>query len=108
MSSLQDRIDEFHRSGVEVYGLSVDTHHAAGAWAQQLGVTFPMLSDFNREAMTALGIMLDELGVYRNVANRAIIVVDRDRTVRHVDVAPLRGMPDADAALAAVRAMAEG
>jgi len=108
MSSLQDRIDEFRRSGVEVYGISVDTHFAAAAWAKELGLTFPMLSDFNREGMTALGITLDEFIGYRNISHRAIIIVDRDRVVRYVDVAPIRGMPDPDAALNAARALAHG
>lgn len=108
MSSLQDRIDEFRRSGVEVYGLSVDTHFAAAAWAKELGLTFPMLSDFNREGMTALGITLDEFIGYRNISHRAIIIVDRDRVVRYMDVAPIRGMPDPDAALNAARALAHG
>ena len=108
MSSLQDRIDEFRRSGVEVYGLSVDTHFAAAAWAKELGLTFPMLSDFNREGMTALGITLDEFIGYRNISHRAIIIVDRDRVMRYVDVAPIRGMPDPDAALNAARALAHG
>lgn len=108
MSQLQDRIDEFHRLGVEVYGLSVDTHFAAGAWAEDLGITFPMLSDFNREAMTTLGIQLDEFAGYRQVSNRAIFIVDRDGTLVYKDVIPQpRELPDAEAALAKVREMAE-
>ena len=107
MSSLQDRIDEFRRSGVEVYGISVDTHFAAAAWAKELGLTFPMLSDFNREGMTALGIMIDDFIGYRGVSHRAIIIVDRDRVVRYADVAPIRELPHPDAALSAARALAE-
>lgn len=108
MSQLQDRIDEFHRLGAEVYGISVDPHHSAKAWAEVRGITFPMLSDFNREAMTALGIMLDEFGGYRGVANRAIIIIDPSGTIVHKDVAPIRGMPDIPGALEKLRALAQG
>lgn len=90
-----------------MYGLSVDTHFAAAAWAKELGVTFPLLSDFNREGMTALGIMLEEFAGYRGVSNRAIVIVDRARTVVHAEVAPLRALPDTDAALRAAQRLAQ-
>ncbi|HUZ00338.1 MAG TPA: redoxin domain-containing protein, partial [Thermomicrobiaceae bacterium] len=61
---MQDRIDEFHRSGAEVFGISADSQHAAGVWAAAEGFAFPLLSDFSRVAMTAYGVKRDESDPY--------------------------------------------
>lgn len=106
MSDMQDRIDEFHRLGAEAFGISVDSHHAAGVWAAAEGFSFPLLSDFKREAMTAYGVKRDEDDPY-SVSRRALFVIDRSGKIVFADVPEGRGLPDADAALAKVREIAE-
>ncbi len=65
-----------------------------------------MLSDLNREAMTAYDVVREKVSFYRNVAARALIVIDRSGVIRHREVAPPRQIPDVGAALAAVQALA--
>ena len=57
-----------------MYGVSVDSHHANAAFARSLGVTFPLLSDWKREASAAYGILLPEAGY----SGRATFVVGKD------------------------------
>ena len=105
MSDMQDRIDEFHRLGAEVFGISADSQFAAGVWAAAEGFSFPLLSDFRREAMTAYGVKREPDDPY-SVARRALFVIDRTGKIVHADVPEGRGMPDADAGLARVRELA--
>ena len=105
MSDMQDRIDEFHRLGAEAFGISADSPFAAGVWAAAEGFTFPLLSDFNRQAMTAYGVKRDPDDPY-SISRRALFVVDRSGTVVYAEVPEGRDLPNADAALAKVREIA--
>jgi|SRR5579884_4018628 len=107
LSRLQDNIDEFRRFGAQVVGISVDPHHSQAAFARERGFSFPMLSDFNKEAMAAFDIAIENQGGYRGVDRRSIFIVRPDRTVVHADVPMERGvLPDVTAALARVRDLA--
>ncbi|MCX2726994.1 redoxin domain-containing protein [Thermomicrobium sp. 4228-Ro] len=100
------RIEEIRALGAEVYAISCDSHFAQAAWARELGVGFPFLSDWNRDVIAAYDVKLDELAGYREVPARALVVVDRDGTIVHRDRAPLRELPDVEAAVAALRSLA--
>jgi peroxiredoxin len=109
LSQLQDNIDEFRRLGAQVFGISVDTHYTQEVFATERGISYGMLSDFNREAMTVYGIRIEDLGGYHGVARRSIWVVDQNQKVVHADVPTERGVrPDVEAALNAVRQLDQG
>ena len=50
-------------------------------FAQDLGLTFPLLSDFNREVSTKYGI----LNTQRSFAVRTTYVIDKSGIVRRID-----------------------
>ncbi|MFN3336169.1 MAG: redoxin domain-containing protein [Thermomicrobium sp.] len=106
MSQLWDKIDEIRTLGAEVYAISCDSHFAQEAWARELGVDFPFLSDWSREVITAYDLKIDEFIGYREVPARAIVIVDRDGMIVYRERAPLRALPDVEAALAALRSFA--
>ncbi|HET7036298.1 MAG TPA: redoxin domain-containing protein [Thermomicrobiaceae bacterium] len=107
MSELQDNLDEFRRAGAQVFGLSADAYHSQHAFAVQRELEFPMLSDFNKEAMTALGIKMEDSGGYHGVSRRSIFILAQDGTVAYADVPTERGVrPDVPAALAKVQQLA--
>jgi len=81
MKAYQDGIAKFQDADTEVFGLSVDSNPANQHWAQELGVSFPLLSDFNRKASADYGI----LNVERGMANRATFVVDKEGKIAHVE-----------------------
>jgi peroxiredoxin len=68
-------------------GVSVDSWQSNEVFARQLGVTFPLLSDFRREVSRAYGV-LDEDRYY---SGRAVFVIDRDGRLVHADVSPDSG-----------------
>ncbi len=102
-----DRIDEIRALGAEVYGITCDSHFVLAAWAKELGIGLPMLSDWSREVITAYDVKLDELIGYRDVPDRAIIIVDRDGTIVYRErVAQPRDLPNVEAAIEALRSLA--
>ncbi len=46
-------------------------------------LNFPLLSDANRDAIPAYGVLLPELAGIKNLANRAVFVVDSTGVVRY-------------------------
>ena len=62
-------------------GVSVDSQFANKAYAQQIGVTFPLLSDFTRAVTTEYGILNDKFPV----AHRTTFVIDKEGIIRHID-----------------------
>jgi peroxiredoxin len=101
-------LDEIRQLGAEVFGISADSHFALAAWARERGFTYPLLSDWGREVITAYDVKLEELAGYRDVPDRAIITVDRDGTIVYRDRIPRpRELPDVDAAVRRLRELAE-
>jgi peroxiredoxin len=70
--------------GARVLGVSVDSWYANQAFAEKLGVGFPLLSDFAHEASRAYGVYMPE----RRHSGRALFVVDREGRLAYKDVAP--------------------
>lgn len=68
-------------------GISIDSPAANRAFAKQIGVTFPLLSDMNRKVLTAYGIlkMYDLKEEKYNWARRTTIVVDKEGRIQHVE-----------------------
>ena len=69
--------------GGRTLGISVDSWQANEVFARQIGVRFPLLSDFDREVCRAYGVF-DEA---RFTSGRALFVVDRAGNVAHAEVA---------------------
>ena len=86
--AFSDRLDEFHKLGAEVFGVSIDSKFTHHAWAQRPrreggveGIRFPLLADVNKDACYAYGVLNDE-----GVALRATFVIDPDGVVQHATV----------------------
>jgi peroxiredoxin (alkyl hydroperoxide reductase subunit C) len=66
-----------------VFGISVDSHWANTAFARHLGLRFPLLSDFRREASAAYGMLVPGAGF----SGRGTFVVDRHGRIAYRDLA---------------------
>ena len=103
MELLRDRSVELEALGVRPLGISRDSPWTHIAWAQALDLSFPLLSDFNGDAVDAFGIAFEFNGL-RGVAERSAFVVDTDGTVRGAWRYGTGDLPDFDELLRAVRA----
>jgi peroxiredoxin len=69
-----------------VFGISVDTPFALKAFADQQKLSFPLLSDFNKEAIRAFDVVNPEMVGLKGIAKRAVFVISKDGTVRYKEV----------------------
>ena len=73
-------------SDTVVFGISIDSPAANAAFAKQIGVTFPLLSDMNHKVLTSYGILkkYDVKGDQYEWADRTTFVVDKEGKIQHV------------------------
>ena len=73
----------------------MDTFFALKAWADANKFTFPLLSDFNKEVTPPYGVLNPDMIGLKNIAKRAVFVIDRAGVVRHKEVVEdARNEPD--------------
>ncbi len=77
MGQLQQDIGRFEEKGAKILGISVDSPRSHRAWAEERGIGFPLLSDFQREVVEDYGVK-HETGF----PQRAYFVIDREGVVR--------------------------
>src|SRR5438552_12593040 len=81
MKAYQADIAKFDATDTQIFGVSVDSVPANREFAKQIGVTFPLLSDFKRTVVKQYGIFNEEGGY----GNRATFVIDKDGLIQHID-----------------------
>ena len=104
MIALQERLADFESAGASLFGISADSPFSQGAFREEHGIEFDLVSDMGGDAIRAYGLEMEipDLGLY-GIANRAVFVLDDDGTVVHSWVADdPTNEPDYDALIAAV------
>jgi peroxiredoxin len=81
MKAYQADIAKFEATQTQVFGMSVDSIPANREFAKQLGVTFPILSDFKRTVVKDYGVFIEEQGF----GNRATFLIDKEGIIRHIE-----------------------
>ncbi len=81
MKAYQADIAKFEESETQIFGLSMDSGPANREFAKQLGVTFPLLSDWDRVVVKDYGIFTGK----DKYLSRATFVVDKEGIIRHVE-----------------------
>ena len=108
MCAFRDGMAEYGTLNAQVIGISVDMPYSQKAFADQYGLTFPLMSDYNREAVRAFDVQDPNFagGLLPGVAMRSVFVLDRQGAVRYKWVADEQGTePDYAAVEAAVKAL---
>ena len=81
----------------QVLGVSVDVSGALAAFAEKLGLTYPLLSDFSRDTVKKYGVMDDDpSSAYYRMARRAYFVIDKQGIIRYKHVTEAKHMLDAE------------
>ena len=78
----RDDVSQFEGIGAQVLGVSVDSMWTHAAFADKLGLTYPLLADFHPKGAVAksYGLYNDE----RGMSKRATVIVDKDGKVAWV------------------------
>lgn len=77
-------LDQLRRA--QVFGISVDTPFALKAFANEQKLTFPLLSDFNKEVIRAYDVFNPEMVGLKGIAKRAVVLLGGDGVVRYKEV----------------------
>ena len=104
MGLLRDRSADFDEAGVRVFGVSRDSPYTHLAWREVLELNFPLLSDWNGEAVAGFGIAQDYNGM-QGVAERTAFLVDEGGSVRRAWRYDASEVPDMDELVSAARVL---
>ncbi len=103
LPELQAELPRFHALETEVLGISVDSWYANQEFARKLGLSFTLLSDFDRAACAAYGVLVPDRGYSR----RALFLVDKAGRIAWREIAPTpTDIPSTRGALAALEGLA--
>jgi peroxiredoxin len=86
MCTFRDSASELNRVNAQVFGITVDTFFALKAWAEKDHLTYPLLSDFNKDVIRAYGVVNPDMIGLKDISKRAVFVVDQAGIVRHAEV----------------------
>ena len=107
LCTFQDALAQLNKTSAQVYGISVDTFFTLKAFQEQQKLTFPLLSDFNKQVIREYGVFNEDMIGLKGIARRAVFVIDKDGVVRHREVLDdARNEPDYDAVHKALAALA--
>ena len=108
LCTFRDSLAQLNKADGQVFGISVDTFFTLKAFHDQQQLTFPLLSDFNKQVIREYGVFNEDMIGLKGIAKRAVFVIDREGIVRHKEVLDdARNEPDYQRALA-VAATAPG
>jgi peroxiredoxin len=105
LCTFRDRMSALNAVSAQVYGISVDTFFTLKAFRDSQGLTFPLLSDFNKEVINLYDVVNPDMIGLKNIAKRAVFVLDKAGVVRHRQVLEdARNEPNYDQVIRAVEA----
>ena len=83
LCAVADDFSGWERVGANVIALSVDSPYTNVKYAESVGASFPVVSDFNREATRAYDVERTDVEGLLSVSERAAFVIDSGGTIRY-------------------------
>ena len=77
MKNFQQNLQKLEAADTQVLGVSMDSPFANKAFADQIGVTFPLLSDWGGEVTHQYGLYVDKY----KAARRVNFLIGKDGTI---------------------------
>ena len=86
LCTFRDQLARLNHARAQVYGISVDTFFALKAFHDAQRLTFPLLSDFNKQVIRDYGVFNEDMIGLHGIAKRAVFVLDANGLVRYREV----------------------
>ena len=107
LCTFRDSIAKLAQANAQVYGIGVDTFFALKAFHDHEKLSFPLLSDFNKQVIREYGVFNEDMIGLKGIAKRAVFVIDKDGVVRHREVLEdARNEPDYEKVFGALASLA--
>ena len=98
LCSVRDNLGFYNNVKAEVFGISVDSPQTLAIFKEEQGLNFTLLSDFNKEASAAYGVLYELFGWMKGVSKRSAFVIDKSGIIRYAEVLENAGeVPDFEA-----------
>lgn len=93
MQAYEKAADRFAALDAVVFGISLDAGPSKRAWAESLGISFDLLSDFHPhgQVATAYGVMRKD-----GISERAIFIVNKQGKIAWVKLYDIPEQPDVE------------
>jgi len=82
MKNFQQNLKKLEATDTQVLGVSMDSAFANHAFAEQIGVTFPLLSDWGGDVTKKYGLYSDQY----KAARRVNFLIDKDGRIKEEQV----------------------
>jgi len=86
LCTFRDSMARLGQAKAQVYGISVDTFFTLKAFQDQQKLTFPLLSDFNKQVIRDYGVFNEDMIGLKGIAKRGVFVIDKSGVVRYREV----------------------
>ena len=81
MKAYQADLAKFEAMDTQVLGISMDSFAANKRFAQDIEVTFPLLSDWKRKVVKDYGLLNEQTGY----SARTTFVIDKEGIIKHIE-----------------------
>ena len=94
MCTFRDSLARLNNLKAQVVGISVNDPFSNKAFAEKNMLTFPLLCDYNREAVRLFGVELPDFAGLKGyvAAKRSVFIIDKQDTVRYAWVSDNPGV----------------
>jgi peroxiredoxin len=82
MKGFQENVQKLEAADTQVLGVSMDSTFSNAEWAKQIGVTFPLLSDWGGEVTQTYGIYNPQY----KAARRVTFLIDKEGKIVEMSV----------------------
>lgn len=98
LCGVRDNLVFYNGVNAAVFGISVDTPQTLAKFKEDQRLNFALLSDFNKEASAAYGVLYDNFGWMKGVSKRSAFVIDKNGIIQYAEVLENAGeVPDFEA-----------
>lgn len=107
MCKMSVEADRYDSLDALVVGISVDTFYSQRAWADQEGITIPLLSDLQHQVTQAYDVVWPDFSGMGPASARAAFVIGKDGRIAYSERTPtLLDVPDFEAIEATLKGLA--
>lgn len=107
LCSVRDNLNMYNSMNAQVFGISVDSLHSLAKFKHELGLNFPLLSDFNKDVSALYNSLYPSFSYdMKGVSKRSAFVIDKDGIIRYSEILENAGeVPDFDKIQKTLRAL---
>lgn len=87
LCSVRDNMAIYNNLNIKVYGISVDSPYTLGKYKEELGLDFPLLSDFNKTVSRDYGSLYEKFSMEMlGVSKRSAFLIDAEGMIQYAEV----------------------